>query len=140
MWWETNAQAWGPSLTLHNKAVYRSARNSLQLRNPSADPASVAELSQTAAIVPGVKYRLSAWAMSAHDPQGVELALAYLDGYGDEIAVSRTTGNASGINPTAFKQMSVVMTAPPTAIAARVTVRLAGGRYRRAPARSPAPR
>ena len=65
--------------------------------------------------------------MSAHDPRGVELALAYLDTYGDEIAVSRTTGNASGVNPTAFKLMSVIMTAPPTAVAARVTVRLAGG-------------
>ena len=127
MWWETNADEWGPSLALHGKAVYRSARNSLQLRNPSADPASVAELSQTAAIVPGAKYRLNAWAMSAHDPRGVELALAYLDTYGDEIAVSRTTGNASGVNPTSFKLMSVAVTAPPTAVAARVTVRLAGG-------------
>jgi len=77
--------------------------------------------------VPGAKYRLNAWAMSAHDPRGVELALAYVDSYGDEVGVSRTTGDVSGVNPTSFRLMSVVMTAPPTAIAARVTVRVAGG-------------
>ncbi len=70
---------------------------------------------------------LNAWAMSAHDPRGVELALAYLDTYGDEVGVSRTTGNAPASIPTAFKLMSITTTAPPTAIAARVSVRLAGG-------------
>jgi len=126
-WWQTNADPWGPSIAVHRKSVYRSPLNSLQLKNPSADPGSFSELSQTAAVVPGAKYRLTGWATTANDPAGLELGLTYLDPNGNPIAQSLATGDACGANPTTFKMMSVVLTAPPEAVAARVTVRLAGG-------------
>jgi hypothetical protein len=95
--------------------------------NLSDDPTAYTELAQTAAIVPGAKYRLNGWATTAYDPRGLELGLTYLDSFGNPVNEARTTGDAWGVNPTTFKMMSVILTAPPEAVAARVTVRLAGG-------------
>jgi len=127
IWWQPTGDSWWDPVALHRKSVYRTARHSLQLLNPSEDPAEFTELAQTATIVPGANYRLNAWARTAFDPAGVELGLTYLDAYDQNLAEARTTGDAWGVNPTSFKMMSVLMTAPPEAVRARVTVRLAGG-------------
>jgi len=126
IWWQAGNGWWDP-LAVHRKDVYRTARNSLELLNPSEDPAEFSELAQTATIVPGANYRLNAWAKSAFDPAGVEVGLTYLDALDQALAESRTTGDAWGVNPGSYKMMSVLMTAPPEAVRARVTVRLAGG-------------
>ncbi len=126
MWWQASGD-WRQTLTMRRKSVYRTARNSLQLFNPAGDPESYTELSQAVPIVPGSKYRLNGWARSAFDPSGLEMGLMYLDAWGDQVGESHTTGDAWGVNGASFKMMSVILTAPPTAVSARVTVRLAGG-------------
>ena len=126
LWWEQTGPGW-QAFAIHRKSVYRSASNSLQLNNPSDDPGVFSELSQTATITPGASYRLTAYAKSAFDPAGVELALTYLNPLGEPVGERRTTGDAWAIDGTDFKRMSVLDTAPPDAVRARVTVRLAGG-------------
>jgi len=126
-WWQTSGGEWFDTLALRRKSVYRTARNSLQLMNLSDDPTAYTELAQTAAIVPGARYRLNGWAITDNDPKGIELGLTYLDAYGNPVNEARTAGDGWGVNPRTFKMMSVILTAPPEAVTARVTVRLAGG-------------
>lgn len=126
VWWDAGASPWQPQ-PVHRKDVYRTQRNSLELRNPSTAPSTFSELSQSAPIVPGAHYRLSAYARSASTPVGTEMVLAYLDDLGTPISETRTTGDRWALDNTAFKLMSVAATAPPDAVAARVTFRLAGG-------------
>jgi len=126
VWWQTSGTWWQTPVT-RRKDTYRSARNSLKLINPGSDPAAYTELSQSVPIIPGVDYRLSAWAKTDFDPRGVELRLAYLNATGDPVAETHTTGDGSGLNGSAFKRMSLLYAAPADAVRALVSVRLAGG-------------
>jgi hypothetical protein len=126
VWWEASGP-WWQSLVAHRKDVYRSARNSLQLLNPSDDLDTHTELSQSVPVVGGVDYRLSAWAKTACDPRGLELSLEYLDAAGESVAETSATGDRWNINSSAFKAMSVASTTPADAVRAVVTVRLASG-------------
>jgi hypothetical protein len=125
VWWRVTGPSWG-TFALHRADLYRSARNSLELRNPSADSRQFTELSQTGPITPGASHRLGARAKSART-SAIELGLAYLDKNGDQLVQRKTTGSACGVSNAAFRQMSVQVTAPPDAVRARATVRLAGG-------------
>lgn len=126
VWWQVSGP-WWQMLVAHRKDAYRSARNSLQLINPSEDPSDCTELTQSVPVVAGATYRLSAWAETAFDPSGLELDLAYLDAAGQPLAQASTTGDRSSITGSAFREMSAASTAPTAAVTAVVTVRLAGG-------------
>ncbi len=126
VWWQASGPWWQP-LVAHRKDTYRSACSSLRLINPSDDPASYTELSQSAPIVAGVQYRLSAWAKTAFDPNGLELKLTYLNAAGESVAETSSTGARFGIEGAPFKKMSMLTTSPPDAVRALATVRLAGG-------------
>jgi hypothetical protein len=123
-WWLLTGEWWQP-LAAHRVDVYRTARNSLELLNPSGDPERYTELSQTVAVKPGATYRLKAWAKSPADPAGLDLGVAFLNAAGESIAETRTTGSAWGVSDVAFRPMAVQMAAPADAVAARVSVRLA---------------
>ncbi len=126
VWWEAQSPTWDP-VVKHRKDTYRTARNSLSLMNSSEDTATYSELSQSVPIVTGGCYRLTAYAKTAFDPAGVEMRLSYLDAYGTPVAETTTTGDVAALNGTAFRGMSIQATAPPTAVRARVAIRLAGG-------------
>lgn len=130
LWW--TVRGFGlPTLATHRKDIYRTARNSLQLVNPNdgIDDTSgeITELSQVATITQGVPYLLTAWAQTPSNPANLELGVAYLDASGQSIVASKTTGEAWGVSNSAFRRMSVKLTAPANATRALVTVRLAGG-------------
>ena len=125
VWWQTS-RSWWQTLATHRKDTYRSARNSLQLVNPSGYPANSTELSQSARVAAGANYRLSAWAKTTNDPRGLELRLVYLNAAGASVAETGTTGYAASINGSAFKGMSVLLPTPADAVKAIVTLRLAG--------------
>lgn len=126
VWWQTGGGEWWESITKHRKDTYRTARNSLELLNTNDDPEMPTELSQTVAIKSGATYQLKAWAKTAHDPAGVEMVLSYLDAAGESFAETSTVGAAWGVNPASFKSMSLQAAAPANAVAARVSIRLAG--------------
>lgn len=126
VWWQTNG-GWGETLVVHRKDTYRSARGSLQLLNASDDPAAFTELWQSAPVVAGAEYRLSAWAKTTGDPSGLEVKLVYLDAAGQSIAETTTTGDRANVGGSAFAEMSALTSAPPDAVRALVSVRLAGG-------------
>lgn len=126
LWWTASSSGL-PTLATHRKDVYRTARNSLELSNPNADSGGITELSQVATITPGVPYLLTAWARTPSDPANLELGVAYLDASGQSVAETTTTGDAWGVGGSAFRRMSVKLTAPASATRARVTMRLAGG-------------
>ncbi len=123
-WWLVTGE-WWQTLAVHRMDVYRTARNSLELRNPSDDPERYTEMSQTVPVTPGASYRLKAWAKSASDPAGLDLGVTYLDAAGASVAETRTTAAAWGVNDTSFTSMAVQMPAPANAVAARVSIRLA---------------
>jgi len=125
IFWQAGRSRW-QTLAMRRQDTYRSTRNSLQLVNPSVDPASYTELSQSAPVIPNAWYRLSAYAKTDFDPRGLELRLAYLDAAGQPVAETVTTGDASGVNGASFRRMSVLLATPPGAVKALVTVRLAG--------------
>ena len=126
LWWTIGGQDLQPAVA-HRKDVYRTARNSLQLTNPSSDPGQFAEMSQSAAVKPGVGYLLSAWARTPSSPTGLVLGVAYLDANGQSIAETSTTGAAWGVCASGFKRMSASLVTPANAVRALVTIRLAGG-------------
>jgi hypothetical protein len=115
------------TLFLHRTDVFRTAASSIELLNPGDDPNAYTELSQTASVTAGGIYRLSGWARMVSDPSTLRLGVAYLDAAGATIAETSTTGDAWGVGPGAFTQMSAMTTAPAGAINAVVTARLAGG-------------
>ncbi len=126
VWWTVD----GPSsqmLATHRRDVYHSARNSLRLLNPNSDPGTYTELSQTASVTAGVRYRLSAWAKTASNPASITLSITCLDATGNPLSETTTTAGRWGINGASFKVMSVTATTPPNTIKALVTVRLPGG-------------
>jgi hypothetical protein len=127
VWWDTGERVWQqPSPVVHRQDVYRSARNSLELTNPSPDPRAVTQISQTVTITAETTYTLSAWAKTA-DPAGLEMRISYLDGTGRPLAGSRTTGDAYGVDDSAFKQMAALVVTPSDAARAIVTLQLGGG-------------
>lgn len=126
VWWQTTGP-WGMTVTTRRTDTYTSARSSLELSNPSADPTTFTTLSQSVPIVPGADYRVTVQAKSAYDPRGIELRLTYLDALGASLAETATTGDTAGVNPVSWSQMSMLASAPPEAARAVVSVRLAGG-------------
>ncbi|PKQ14261.1 MAG: hypothetical protein CVT68_12780, partial [Actinobacteria bacterium HGW-Actinobacteria-8] len=71
MWWEATSPRWQAAgstwkpIIKKRTNVYRTARNSLELVNPSPDPQYYAELAQTTPVVPGATYRFKAWGRTA---------------------------------------------------------------------------
>ena len=126
VWWQVEGP-WGEQLVAHRKDTYRSARNSVRLVNPSADPAVYTELTQSVRVVGGADYRLTAWAATAFDPHTVELKLTFLNAAGESVAETVTTGVDAGLNRSAFKMMLARSTSPTDAVRALVAIRLAGG-------------
>lgn len=126
VWWQTSGPPW-EQVIAHRKGVYRSTHSSLELRNPSGDPATFTEISQSTPVVAGADYRLSGWAKTAFDPRGVELRLAYLNAIGETVAETSIAGDNSYLDASTFRQMSVLLAAPADAVRALVSVRLAGG-------------
>ena len=124
--WELTGPEW-QTLVAHRTDVYHSGHSSLQLLNPSDDPDTYTELSQTAPVVAGAIYGLSGWARSASDPAGLTLSVTYLDAANQTLAEHTATGSASALSGTSFTLMSSSATAPAGAANAVVTVRLAGG-------------
>jgi hypothetical protein len=126
VWWQLDGP-WWERLAAHRKKVFRSANNSLQLLNPSDDAETISQLSQDASVTAGTPYRFSAWVRTAFDPAAVEIALTYLDALGQPVAETTASASAFGVDNATFARMSVTETAPPAAVVARATVRLAGG-------------
>jgi hypothetical protein len=126
VWW-TASGSWWQQPVAQRKDVYRTAHRSLQLTNPDGDPSSFTSISQSARIIPGVRYQLTAWARSATDSSAVELGVRYLNAIDEPVAETTTTGQAWSIDGSSFRRMSLTCTAPPDAVKALVTVRLAGG-------------
>jgi hypothetical protein len=126
VWWQLDGP-WWERLAAHRKKVFRSANNSLQLLNPSDDAETTSQLSQDASVTAGAPYRFSAWARTAFDPAGVEIALTYLDALGQPVSETTASASAFGIGNGTFARMSVTETAPPTAVVARTSIRLSGG-------------
>jgi hypothetical protein len=127
VWWSASDGTLGTTSATHRKDVYRTARNSLELGNPSEDSDQVAEVSQSATITAGVPYVLSVWARTPTDPSLLRLGVSYLDSDGNSIAETATAGDAWALNSTAFRRMSVKLTTPANAKRAVVSVRLGGG-------------
>ena len=125
VWWQTNS-SWWQTLANRDKSTYRSARASLRLSNPNADPAAFSELSQSTSVTAGATYRLTAWAKTAFDPSGLELRLTYLNAVGESVAETTIAGDRSGINGASFGRMTVQAAAPGDAVSALIAVRLAG--------------
>ena len=98
----------------------------MKLINPSGDPRQFTGVSQSVKIVGGEEYRATAWAKYATATSGLELKLTYLDAAGASVAETSTTGDAVGIDSSAFKRMRVQLAAPAGAVRALVSVRLAG--------------
>ena len=126
VWWDASSTAAEPRVT-RRKDTYRTRKNSLTLYNPSTDPSTVAELTQSVPVKAGVDYRLRAYARTASNPAAVVLAVTYLDAYGEPINEFRRSGTYAKLNATEFRKMSKLTSAPPNAVRALVTVRLAGG-------------
>jgi len=126
VWWQADGRS-GQALLVHRRDVYHSARNSLTLSNPSTHTATYTELSQSAPVLGGVDYCLSAWAKTSSNPSSVMLKLQYLNAAGDSIAETSTTGDAENLGSSAFTRMSILSATPTDAVKALVTVRLAGG-------------
>lgn len=127
VWWSVDNDLWWEGLARKRTDTYRTRVTSLELVNPAEDPETKTTLSQSVKIVPGAEYRTTAWAKTASDPGAVELSIAYLDATGLEVAETTSTGTAAGLNPTSFRAISMLTSAPPQAVRARVAVRLAGG-------------
>lgn len=126
VWWQSGG-SWWQTFATHRKDTAHSSRSSLKLSNPSGEPATYAELAQSAPVKAGAPYRLTAWTKTAYDAGGVSLKLVYLDAAGLPVAEREITGEASHIDGTGFKSMSMLMTAPSGAVTALVSVKLAGG-------------
>jgi hypothetical protein len=125
VWWQRGGSDHG-TLVVHRQDVSKTGRSSLELINP-APAGTIAELSQTASVTAGTGYTLSMWARTAGDPRALGLRLTYLGASDAVLTDVRTTGDAWGLDSSAFKQMTLTAVAPPGAIAAVVTMRLAGG-------------
>lgn len=125
VWWLTSG-SWWETLATPRTNTYRTSARSLELLNSSGDPETFTELSQSAPIVAGKKYRLSAWAKTAADASGLELRLSYLGAAGEPLTETVTSGQSAGIDNGSFKRMLVQLTAPADAVRAVATVRLAG--------------
>jgi hypothetical protein len=126
VWWQASGRS-GQTLLAHRMDVYHSARNALTLSNASTRTGTYTELSQSAPIMGGVDYCLSAWAKAGSDPHGVTLKLQYLNAAGDSLTVTTTAGDTAGLVGSAFTRMSILSATPTDAVRALVTVRLAGG-------------
>jgi hypothetical protein len=127
VWWDTGQQWWDMApIAVQRKDVYKTARNSLQLLNPGADPGTTTQISQTVTITPNVTYTLSAWAETT-DTAGLTMRIDYLDASSTAIPGIATTGNAWGVNPKVFAQMAATVVTPPAAVRAVVTFQLGGG-------------
>jgi hypothetical protein len=126
LWWTASGSPLQTPAT-HRKDIYRTARNSLQLVNPSDDPEDFTELSQTATITPGVPYLLTTWAQTLSNPANLELGVTFLNASGQSVAETTTTGDVWAVGGSAFRRMSAKLPAPTSATRALVTVRLEGG-------------
>jgi hypothetical protein len=126
LWWGADGSGSEPVVE-HRQDAVRSARNALEIVNPSANTGTRADMSQVATIAPNTLYQVSAWARTAANPSHVDLRLEYLDATGASIACTRTVGGPWGVNGSSFTKMSALMTSPPNAVQARVIVRVCGG-------------
>jgi hypothetical protein len=124
--WQVSGSDW-ETLVVHRTDVYHTPDSSLAILNSSKDPHDATTISQSAPVIPGATYCLSAWVKTDSDPAGVKLSVEYLDSVGGSIMQTSTTGDRWGIGPAAFGQMSAMTTAPANAASALVTVRVAGG-------------
>jgi len=123
-WWLVTGEWWQP-LVSHRADTYRTARNSLELRNPSDDPERYTEISQTVAVKPGVEYRAKAWAKTPSNPAALDLGVTYVNAAGQSVAETRTAGDRWGLDGASFKPMTVLLRTPADAVAARLSIRLA---------------
>jgi hypothetical protein len=124
VWWQaTGAQG---QLVAHRKDTYHSTHSSLRLVNPSRNPATYTQLTQSVPVVAGANYRLTAWAACAYNSRVVELKLVYLNAAGRSVAEITAAGNRFYINRYSFRSMYVLLSAPAGAVRALVSVRLAG--------------
>ncbi len=125
VWWQVSG-SWWETLAAPRTDTYHSSKRSIELMNPSGDPGTFTEMSQSAPVLPGKSYRTSAWAKTSSDPAGLELRLVYLNAAGVSVAETTTTGDRARLNNTSFRRMTVLTTSPSDAVEALVTVRLAG--------------
>ena len=128
VWWTANSDAYG-TVSRNNRGVVRSGRASLGVVNHSTDPAAVAEVTQSASAEASKTYSLSAWATTNRDPHAVQLRLQFFDASGASLVDTSTTGEKWGLGPSAFKPMNLTYVTPPGAVAAKVSLRLAGGSW-----------
>ncbi len=127
VWWSVENDVWWEGLASKRTDTYRTSVTSLELVNPVSDPETVTTLSQSVRIVPGAEYRTTVWAKTASDPAVVELSTAYLDEAGLAVAETTSTGTAAGLDPSVFRPITMLTAAPPHAVRARISIRLAGG-------------
>jgi hypothetical protein len=126
VWWQFTGSR-ETTLTMRRMDVSKSARNSVQLFNGSADPATFTEMSQEVSVTPETTYTLSAWARTANDPAGVEMQLEFLDAIGAVISSRHASGDAWHVDGASFNEMVANTVSPPGSVRAVVTMRLAGG-------------
>ena len=125
VWWSMSGY-YREAVAIHRKDIRRTSKSSLALVNPSNDPLNVAELSQTAPVTANVKYTLSIWARTDGDPASLRLSLRCQDASGIVLAEESTTGDAWGLDSSAFKSMKLALVTPPGTTKATVVVGLAG--------------
>lgn len=125
-WWSVSGPGYA-TFAARRKDVYRTARNSLLLANPSTSAEDSAEMSQTVAVVPGFNYTLSAWIRTPSEPAKLSARFAYFDALGRTLAETSTAGSAWGLGNAAFRRVYAQLMAPPGAVKAQVLVSLAGG-------------
>lgn len=125
-WWSLNGPG-DSAFAARRRDVYRTARNSLYLTNPSPDSDDLTEMAQTVSVMPGFNYTFSAWLRTPSDPSKFRMRVMYYDAAGSAIAETSTAGSAWGLDNTAFRRMYTRLVTPGTAAKAQVLVSLAGG-------------
>jgi hypothetical protein len=125
-WWSVSGLGYA-AFAARRKDVYRTARNSLHLVNPSTNVAQSAEMSQTVAVTPGFNYTLSAWIRTPSDPGRLNLELTYFDSVGRALAETSTVGSSWGLGDSGFRRMYAPLATPAGTAKARVLISLGGG-------------
>lgn len=126
VWWNVDGSDETTVVVRRQDAVH-TGREAVELVNPSTSATARSVLSQEVTVTPDTTYAVSAWVRTASDPSGLELCVAYLDTEGRTVARALTEGDAWGVGATAFRQMTATLVAPPEAVRALVSIRLAGG-------------
>jgi len=125
VWWGIEGP-WGSTLVIHRQDTAHSSRNSLKLLNPSGDTGVFTELSQSVPVVANAPYLLTAFAKTSYAPAGVEMRLTYLNALGRSVAETGVAGDRVPLLAASWRMMSLLDTAPASAVRAVVTIRVAG--------------